>query len=147
MRKTWVAGALATITLVGTGATTAIAHEHHHAQVKTLHFVDTQIRSASTRLTFTASGVDKHNGKVIGFSALSGVFNPKTQLSRVDVGLALNGGILELAFDPSGNTPRLHGHIVSGTRAFRHARGTVNALQTSNTRTVVTIRYTVSDND
>jgi hypothetical protein len=129
--------------LVGATATVTSAHEEHHGGTRTLHFVDTAIRQSQTgETTFGGAGVDKAKGKVIGYSAVTAKVNPKTQTARVQVAVALKGGVLVLGLT-QGDDPHLHGRVLTGTGRFRGATGTFTGTQTSDIRTVVTVRYTV----
>jgi len=94
--------------------------------------------------TFASAGVDRAHGKIIGYSALTATFNAKTRKARLNVAVALKGGVLVLGLTQGEHSgPRLHGRVLTGTGKFRGASGTFTATQTSETRTVVTVRYRV----
>jgi hypothetical protein len=141
------AGALvASAALVGATAAVTSADEDHHRATRTLHFVDTAIRQSQTgATTFAGAGVDKVKGKVIGYSAVTGTVDSKTQTARIQVAVALKGGIIVLGLT-QGDNPHLHGRVLTGTGRFRGATGTFTGTQTSDIRTVVTVRLRLHHN-
>jgi regulator of RNase E activity RraA len=145
MRKSVAVAGSVLITTALVGTTAAVTSAHEERTTKTLRFVDIGLRDSQLgKTTAAASGVDKINGKVVGYSALTGKFNPKTKRVHVQVAAALKGGIIVVSASQglNDNSNRFHGRVLTGTGRFHDARGTFTARETSKTRTVVTIRYT-----
>src|SRR5947209_18698751 len=99
MRKiTAIAGSLLSTTALVSG-TAAVTSAHEGETTRTLHFADVGLRDTHVGTTAAvSSGVDKVHGKVIGYSAATGTFDAKSQQFRIQIAIALKGGIVVLAF-------------------------------------------------
>ena len=94
------------------------------------------------------AGVDRirsrESGKIVGFDSFTGTFNPRTDRSRIWVGIALRGGTMQGRVSQRDESSRFRGLILNGTGTYRGARGSItgHSVDDSN-RTVVTLRYTL----
>jgi len=91
----------------------------------TIAFWDTTLRERNIGDTvYLASGVDKAHGRVIGYSALHGVFDEEDETFTIDAAVTLRRGILLLRFvgtEESGDV--LRGTVEGGTGRFEDATG------------------------
>jgi hypothetical protein len=96
------------------------------------------------KVYFAGTEVVKKHGKVIGYDTLSGKFNPSTNAVTIQVAVALKGGILLVALDPTKTTTYV-GTVVGGAGKFAGATGTINAHSPSENSDIthVTIHYSL----
>ena len=143
--RTFIAAAGAAVVLGGTGAFLIPAVASAHSVTHTLKFTAVQQKSAN--FSKTASGQAENDlngtGTIIGFDVIYFVFNPKTHTASGDVTFDTNGGFLYGTLKFTKN-PVTHGTVTGGTGIFTGATGTITgkSLNTSGTRTAVTITYT-----
>jgi hypothetical protein len=133
-----VAAGLVTIGCVG-GA--ALSPASGAARAHTLRFDAIMTAGHNTsRTTFVSTDVDKHNGKIIGYDAVSGRFNTHTHVVSLFVALSLKGGQL---FVRGSETENGHftGKVTGGAGAYQGARGTVTGHQVTDNKTAIVVKY------
>jgi hypothetical protein len=147
MKKTVVAA----VALTGAAALSGAAilpgaAAQHPAAKHVMRFVSVSGPSHDAgRFGFVASDTDKRAGKVIGYDALSGTYNPKSGVVKLDVGLALKGGLITVHISQKGDQLTATGRITGGSGVYKGIRGTVATRSKSENskKTFVTLRYTL----
>jgi hypothetical protein len=79
-------------------------------------------------------------GEVVGYDSITGHFNLKTHLVKIDAAVALKGGLLTAHLSGSGDTNRFDGTITGGTGKYAGAQGTIHT-HGKGKRTVITFEY------
>jgi hypothetical protein len=112
--------------------------------VHVYHLVAHQTASHSFANHFIGADTDTHQGHIIGYDSVSGVFHRKPHPHIVvNVAAALKGGFIYVHFRQAANSLSFQGTITGGTGRFAHITGTIrghSTSQNSNT-TFVTLRY------
>lgn len=93
---------------------------------------------------FLGSDVDRsrRTHRIVGYDSITGHFNLKTHVVRIDVAAALKDGIITLHLKGMGQSNRLAGVITGGTGAYRGIQGTVHTHGPGKT-TYVRLDYTL----
>lgn len=74
---------------------------------------------------FTAVGTDvlKLDGESVGYQAYRGVFDPKTDKTKIDVVIFLEEGTIRVNSHPDKTGEMLVGNVTGGTGAYQGAKG------------------------
>jgi hypothetical protein len=143
--RTSIAAAGAAVVLGGAGALALPAVASASAATHTLKV--TAVVTAQTVFSKGIAGQAENDlnsaGKIVGFDVAYIVVNPQTGTGSGNLTLDTSGGLLYGTLKLT-SSPVIHGTVTGGTGAFQGATGTIigKALNTSGTRTAITITYT-----
>jgi hypothetical protein len=95
------------------------------------------------KTSFAGSDVDRSakTGKIVGYDAITGKFDPSTGKVRIDASLAIKGGLITARLKGSGSSNALDGVITGGTGKYAAIKGTIHT--TGNKVTHITLTYTL----
>ena len=136
-----VAAVTALALIPGSGILAGSASGERAMQTK--RFVASSTGEHDVGRTFT--GTDKvrsrATGRVVGFDSFTGRVFPAQQTARVQVAVALKGGIV--VFRASLTEPSTHfsGPIIRGTGKYNGIKGTVSGRTTDGRRTFYSLHY------
>lgn len=108
----------------------------------TLKLVAHQTGSHSTsKTTFVGSDADHSpkTHKIVGYDSITGKFNVKTGIVKIDAAVALKGGIITAALTGSGDSNTLDGVITGGTGKYQGIKGTIHTH--GGKTTFITFKY------
>jgi hypothetical protein len=128
--------------VVGTAAITGVAAAEPEGHV--LRLVAHETASTQTsRTTFASADTDRRDGKVIGYDTVSGRFDFKAQIVRIDGAAALKGGMIFFHVTQAATSNSFRGIITGGTRDYKGIEGTLTGHSPSQNSPdkYVTLRY------
>jgi hypothetical protein len=108
----------------------------------TLKLVAHQTGSHNTsKTTFVGSDADHSpkTHKIVGYDSITGKFNVKTGVVKIDAAVALKGGIITAALTGSGQSNKLDGVITGGTGKYAGIQGTIHTH--GDKTTFITFKY------
>jgi hypothetical protein len=93
--------------------------------------------------TFTGTDIvrSRATGRVVGFDSFTGRVFPGQRTARVQVAVALKGGIVVFRASLTEPSTRFNGPIIQGTGKYSGIRGTVTGRTTDGRRTFYSLHY------
>jgi hypothetical protein len=113
------------------------------ATTHTLKLVATETASHSVgRTRFLGADTDRNPSthKVVGYDSITGRFNAKTGVVKIDAAVALKGGIITAHLVGQGQTNAFDGKITGGTGSYRGIHGTIQTTGKGK-KTFITFKY------
>ena len=143
MRKTTLAATVALGIATLSGAALLPSSAAAEAPSTTMKFVLHQTATHNLgKTSFGGTDVAKRGGNVIGFDAIAGAYNTKTQVVTINVAWEFKGGQITARVHSTTGT-KFTGPITGGTGTYKGISGTVAAHSpTQNSKkTYVTLTY------
>jgi hypothetical protein len=90
---------------------------------------------------FLGSDVDRSpkTNKIVGYDSITGHFNAKTGVVKIDAALALDGGVITAHLRGMGASNKLNGRITGGTGMYKGIHGKIHTHGGKITH--ITLRY------
>jgi hypothetical protein len=96
------------------------------------------------KTSFVAADIDRDPGThaILGYDSVTGRFNRTTQVVKIDVALALKGGIITAHLVGRGPSSTLDGAITGGTGKYAEIKGRIHATSKDGSKvTHMTLTY------
>lgn len=96
------------------------------------------------RASFIGDDTDRSpvTGAIVGYDTITGHFNVKSGVVKIDAAVALKGGLITAHLTGHGNTNTLDGTITGGTGTYAGITGTIHTTQKSGSSKVTHITLT-----
>jgi hypothetical protein len=99
------------------------------------------------KASFVGDDTDRSpaTGEIVGYDAITGHFNLKTGVVKIDAAVALKGGLITAHLIGHGTATSLDGTITGGTGKYAGITGTIHTTQKSSSSKVthITLTYTL----